>query len=125
MKITLPKSLSEPLTIPWFCTERTELALVKRIEDAIYDAFAESQMHRKENMVITNLLDMLTRVAERNGAKKAIPHFSHLWSDDAANKTVGYVYYIHFSVPTSLRIHIKVIRSYFPTPTAPAYCESP
>lgn len=122
MKIVLPKTLAEPLTIPWFNSDKSTSDLVEHIMYAIYEAFAASQVTRKEHMIIHDLLDMLVRVAERNGALEAIPHYAHIWSTDEKRKHIGYRYFIHFKVPNDTRVHLESIRFYFgETP----WCESP
>ena len=113
MKIILPKSLAEPLTIPWFVRSNYNTKhLAQEIRNAIDNAYDALERRSTKNMLIVKLLAILEGEARWKGAVNVSSTFNNLWSTDAQH-VIGYTYRIFFQVPQDPDCHAVIIHKRF------------
>lgn len=97
MKVMLPKSLAEPLTISWFVSHDT---MRQTIKQAVLDTFNDFQAMGGTPAEL--LLRILQSVAERHGATSVQTEYRkiiHRSNAGSALEHVGYRYYLYFKIP--------------------------
>jgi len=118
MKIKIPKTLAEPLIIPWFFPKLSGEKLVESIRDAIRDFFLrmEKMGHTPKatrsnfRMTIEDFLHILEHVAEVHGGIKV---YSFVDKCMDGTKHIGYSYYIYFEIPNGGILYNKCMISWF------------
>ncbi len=120
MKIVLPKSLAEPLTIPW--TKRPKNAdLIMHIKRELGDYFAyleregiaPEKVRANKTISLAAMCSALRHSAWNNGALEVRSEVWHLPSSTDLTSLVGYRYHVKFTVPGSDGIHTVILDSYF------------
>ena len=113
MKIILPRTLAEPLTIPWFVRSNYNAKqFAQEIRNAIDDAYDALDARSTKSMLIVKLLSVLEGEARWKGAINVSSNFSNLWSTDTYH-VVGYTYRVFFEVPQDPECHVVVIHKHF------------
>ncbi len=120
MDIKIPKTLAEPLTIPWLDIAMvTNSITVDSIKAAIREYFMMIVMTNKEpprapdgrtRLTPGGLLYMLQYIAEQAGAVNVYGKISR---NMEGTKHIGDMYYVFFMVPGSKTIHFKVLFTWF------------
>ncbi len=123
MKIILPKTLAEPLTIPWLgIAIMTNPGMADIIKDAIRDYFitilgcdkepiSPLIKNGKSRLTPGGMLYMLQATAEQAGGLNV---YGELERNMNGTKHIGYSYYVFFTIPGSDKLHHKCMLSWFP-----------
>jgi len=118
MKIILPKTLAEPLTIPWFITRLHDEGLVESIRDEIRRFFLSMEkvghtpkaVRSDLRMTVKDFLHILEHVAKVHGG---INVYSFIDKCMDGTKHIGYAYYVYFQVPNDPQLYNKCMISWF------------
>jgi len=120
MKILLPKTLAEPLTIPWTKHPKNAV-LIMHIKSELRDYFAylervgitPGKVRTGSSISISAVSSALRHSAWNNGAQGVSSEIWHLPNSANLTHLVGYQYYVQFTVPGNAKVHTVILNSYF------------
>ena len=109
MNVVIPKTLAEPLTIPWFTREAIDIS----IKRAIFEHYMKIRVGL--GITVEQMLSAMEHEAIRNGATMTSTAYSKLMHSDRGNLTlVGWQYRVYFSVTGNDSLYVEVIDGWFP-----------
>jgi hypothetical protein len=111
MNIVLPKTLAEPLTIPWFVTREVT---ARNVKNAMLDYYM--QMRLGLGITVEQLLIALECEAIRNGATMTSTAYSKLLHAQGNKLThVGWQYRVYFKcdMVDNGSLHVQIIDGWF------------
>jgi len=110
MNIVLPKTLAEPLTIPWFINHGTPAQNIKNAMFAYY-----TKLRSGLGITVDQLLRAMEREAIRHGAVMISAAYSKLLLAEGNKRTlVGWQYRVYFRTSRNGGLYVQIIDGWFP-----------
>lgn len=114
MKIILPKTLAEPLTIPWFVISSFKEVSENGIDEALHDlidVYERKKLMPRHNSSTVGLCTMLRVTAERAGTDNVD---AMAYPIIECKTHTGYEYVVLYSLPNDKSLYNWTRKSWFP-----------